>query len=188
MSHDFAAFLYFHEIWRFSRRRGLSRMGENDKWRMDGLQTIVKLPILIFCAFKKFLLWTSSLKLTAVSTRRYVFGRDGFLFGVAEKLVKMCIYPDAKGEHGFVWFWPRVCMPLSKHCIRQKKNLTSGKDVNPGGTHYSYCFQSQFWRTCRSPPTTIDLLVLFVVARSLRNENGRDTQFLCGQIAPRKYQ
>ncbi len=138
------------------------------KWKvthvlMDGwFLTIVKLPIfMIFCAFK--LVWTSSLKLklTAVSTRRVVL--VGMVFWIAgKKLVKMGIYPDAKrGTRFCFWLWPRVCACLSKHRTRQKKYLTSGKDVNPGGTHYSNCFQSQFWRTCRSSPATIDLLVLF---------------------------
>ncbi len=73
----------------------------------------------------------------------------------------------------FDLLWPRVCACLSKHRTRQKKCLTSGKDVNPGGAHYSIKLLSKpvKWRTCRSPPTAHWFARLF--AKFLQTKSGR---------------
>ena len=50
----------------------------------------------------------------------------------------MSTYPDAKGEHGFVLVvTSSLHASLKASHSAKKKYLTSGKDVNPGGTHFS---------------------------------------------------
>ncbi len=144
--HMISAFLLFNANYDVSHDDvAYPEWGKNDKcYLMDGwFLTIVKLPKYYFVPFKLCLLWTFSLKLklTAVFTRRFVCGRDGCLFDLRreKKLVKLGIYPDAKGEHGFFGFDLEFLHASLKasHSAKKKLNLTSGKDVNPGGTHYS---------------------------------------------------